>query len=71
MLAVASLMPPPFPFTLFVAGTFGICIACDGTISYKRLQAVPWTRYCINCQDLLERDELNPTAETSRLPALD
>jgi len=36
-------------------GTFGECINCGQEINVKRLEALPWTRYCITCQELLER----------------
>jgi len=36
-------------------GTFGDCINCGQEINAKRLEALPWTRYCITCQELLER----------------
>jgi DnaK suppressor protein len=32
------------------AGTFGICLHCDGEIEAKRLAAVPWTPLCLQCQ---------------------
>jgi DnaK suppressor protein len=32
-------------------GEYGICEECDEPISEKRLRAVPWTRYCLNCQE--------------------
>ncbi len=32
-------------------GTFGICQECEEPISAKRLEAVPWARYCIPCQE--------------------
>jgi DnaK suppressor protein len=32
-------------------GEFGECQSCGEAISMKRLKAVPWTRYCIECQD--------------------
>src|SRR4030088_1636707 len=35
-------------------GTFGECIACEKEINAKRLDAVPWTRHCIECQEKLE-----------------
>src|SRR5579864_7378452 len=28
-------------------GTFGQCVLCEKEINAKRLQAVPWARYCI------------------------
>jgi DnaK suppressor protein len=36
-------------------GTFGECLHCGQEISPKRLAAIPWTRYCITCQELLEQ----------------
>jgi DnaK suppressor protein len=36
-------------------GTFGYCTLCENEISPQRLGAVPWTPYCINCQEQLER----------------
>ena len=32
-------------------GDFGICLACDEPIPAKRLQALPWARYCVPCQE--------------------
>jgi DnaK suppressor protein len=32
-------------------GTFGICTNCEGTIGRNRLVAVPWTPFCIRCQE--------------------
>jgi RNA polymerase-binding transcription factor DksA len=29
----------------------------------KRLEAVPWARYCLKCQDMQERGLLNPEEE--------
>ena len=31
-------------------GTFGICMDCDEPIAEARLDAVPWTRVCIDCK---------------------
>lgn len=36
-------------------GTFGRCAACDQPIPSKRLQIVPWSPYCISCQERSER----------------
>ncbi|MCU1235338.1 MAG: transcriptional regulator, TraR/DksA family [Candidatus Solibacter sp.] len=33
------------------AGDYGICLACDEPIAEKRLQALPWARYCVKCED--------------------
>lgn len=39
----------------FDAGTFGACVHCGESIAMPRLQAVPWARYCIDCQELQEK----------------
>jgi DnaK suppressor protein len=41
-------------------GEYGECVNCGEPVSEKRLDAVPWTRYCLKCQDLQERGLLNP-----------
>jgi len=35
---------------------FGICQRCGKTISKKRLDAVPWTPHCIDCQQKEEEE---------------
>ncbi|HZD95497.1 MAG TPA: TraR/DksA family transcriptional regulator [Candidatus Sulfotelmatobacter sp.] len=35
------------------SGTFGECLNCGQEITVKRLTAVPWSRYCITCQELI------------------
>ena len=35
-------------------GTFGECLHCGQEIGIKRLEAIPWTRYCIVCQELID-----------------
>jgi DnaK suppressor protein len=39
-------------------GSFGECIHCGNEINAKRLEAVPWTRYCIACQEKMEKGQL-------------
>lgn len=39
-------------------GSFGECIHCGNEINPKRLEAVPWTRYCIQCQEKVEKGML-------------
>ena len=34
---------------------FGECVQCHQELQQKRLEAVPWTRYCISCQEKVER----------------
>ena len=36
-------------------GNYGQCGACDDEINPKRLEAVPWARYCLHCQEGLEQ----------------
>ena len=38
-------------------GSYGTCLHCDAEISAKRLRAVPWTEYCLECQDTAENDQ--------------
>jgi len=39
-------------------GTFGECLQCGTTIGAKRLEALPWTPYCIECQEKIENGEI-------------
>ena len=39
-------------------GAFGQCISCGAEINAKRLDAVPWTRYCIACQEKAEQGQM-------------
>ncbi|MGA7616279.1 MAG: TraR/DksA family transcriptional regulator [Thermoanaerobaculia bacterium] len=39
----------------FDDGTFGTCTNCSATIGERRLTAVPWTPFCIDCQELQEK----------------
>ena len=34
---------------------YGACVACGGDMQVKRLQAVPWARHCIECQEKQEQ----------------
>lgn len=40
-------------------GNYGVCTNCSNVIGEKRLQAVPWTSFCIDCQELQEKGLLN------------
>jgi DnaK suppressor protein len=40
------------------AGDYGLCANCEEEINQKRLDAVPWAKYCINCQEKQERGQL-------------
>jgi DnaK suppressor protein len=39
--------------------TYGVCVHCEEPILPKRLEAVPWTLYCLRCQGLQEKGLLN------------
>src|SRR5580704_8236769 len=39
-------------------GTYGECNSCHEELQQKRLEAVPWTRYCITCQEKTEQGQL-------------
>ncbi|MGC2163223.1 MAG: TraR/DksA family transcriptional regulator [Silvibacterium sp.] len=39
-------------------GSFGECVHCGTQIGAKRLEALPWTPYCIACQEKIERGEM-------------
>jgi RNA polymerase-binding transcription factor len=36
-------------------GAYGFCLNCGAAISEKRLEAVPWSSYCVDCQELSEK----------------
>src|SRR5438045_4959412 len=44
-------------------GEYGECVNCGEPLAEKRLDAVPWARYCLKCQDLQERGLLNEDEE--------
>ncbi len=44
-------------------GTYGICAHCEEDISPRRLNAVPWTPYCISCQEISDRNQREENGE--------
>ena len=42
-------------------GDYGLCIDCGRPIEEKRLQAVPWTPYCLEDQEKHDREEAEPS----------
>lgn len=36
-------------------GNYGLCITCGEELNPKRIDAVPWARYCISCQEKVEQ----------------
>jgi DnaK suppressor protein len=39
-------------------GTYGFCLNCNTAMTEKRLNAVPWAPYCLDCQELSEKGML-------------
>lgn len=39
-------------------GSFGECVACHDEVQQKRLEAIPWARHCISCQEKQEQGQL-------------
>jgi DnaK suppressor protein len=35
--------------------SYGLCVNCEEEIQQKRLEAVPWARHCIECQEKQEQ----------------
>jgi DnaK suppressor protein len=46
-------------------GTYGDCVRCYRAIGVKRVEALPWTPYCIDCQERIEKGESEPTASVA------
>ncbi len=40
------------------AGTYAFCVNCNTAMTEKRLNAVPWAPYCLDCQELAEKGML-------------
>jgi DnaK suppressor protein len=34
---------------------FGTCVSCEEEMNPKRLEAVPWARHCLRCQEMQEQ----------------
>jgi DnaK suppressor protein len=46
-------------------GSFGECTHCGNEIGGKRLEALPSTPYCIECQEKLEKGELGDASRAA------
>jgi len=44
-------------------GGYAKCVHCGEALPDKRLDAVPWARHCVRCQDLHERGLLGEDEE--------
>lgn len=40
-------------------GEYGICDHCGEEVGAQRLRAIPWARYCVDCQEKEERGSLD------------
>jgi RNA polymerase-binding transcription factor DksA len=38
----------------FTTSKFGTCTNCEETIARNRLVAIPWTPFCIRCQEVVD-----------------
>jgi DnaK suppressor protein len=39
-------------------GTYGICLHCEEDFRPKRMAAAPWAAFCIQCQENIDRREI-------------
>ena len=50
-------------------GEYGLCMECEEPMSLKRLEAIPWARHCVSCQEelaALEEEERAKAEQTRR-----
>ena len=47
------------------SGTYGVCEMCEKLIRKERLEAVPFARFCIQCQSGVEKDRRHPQQTTA------
>ena len=40
------------------ARRFGVCASCEEDMNLKRLEAVPWAKLCLSCQEKQESGQL-------------
>ena len=50
-------------------GSFGVCLQCEEDISSKRLAAVPWTAFCIQCQEIVDHNQSDTADNLNELLA--
>jgi DnaK suppressor protein len=43
-------------------GSYGRCANCGQSIALPRLEALPWARFCVDCQELAEKGLLEMEA---------
>jgi len=37
------------------SGAYGTCVECEEELQQKRVEAVPWARYCVSCAEKHEQ----------------
>lgn len=47
------------------AGDYGTCQGCEEPIPVKRLQAIPWAKFCVPCQEKIHEQERNEETESA------
>jgi DnaK suppressor protein len=53
-------------------GSFGICAGCGDEIPARRLQALPWTQFCLRCQEAIEEESApNVSPRSFSVPTAD
>jgi DnaK suppressor protein len=50
-------------------GSFGKCVGCGNEIQDQRLQALPWTQFCLRCQGELEEKIGTSLSTKTSIPA--
>jgi DnaK suppressor protein len=50
--------------------SFGICVGCGDKIQDQRLQALPWTQFCLRCQGELEEKIGASLSTRAPIPAI-
>jgi DnaK suppressor protein len=48
-------------------GSFGFCLNCEEDISPRRLAAVTWTPFCIQCQEIANRSQRDSASNLDEL----
>jgi len=48
------------------AGDYGICLSCEEPIPAKRLTALPWAKYCVDCQQTIGNMQDDPQSALPR-----
>ncbi|MBI4904458.1 MAG: TraR/DksA family transcriptional regulator [Acidobacteria bacterium] len=39
------------------AGDYGTCLRCEEPIPQRRLEVIPWAKFCVSCQERVARRE--------------